>query len=116
MSDTLAFVIALAGRVSGLPVERIGSNASLWHDLRISGDDLEDFASAIAERFGRHVFGWPWQRFTDLNEPSLLTIADLFWRWSVALVRREWPRPTPRERLEMAHIARVLDTGHWVEP
>lgn len=85
-------------------------------DLRISGDDVTDFVERLANRFGPGVWEWPWQRFAELSEPSLLVVPVFLWRLLTWPIRGRLFDPSPFERLELGHIAECIDQGRWIAP
>ena len=116
MTSVIEGVIALASKHSGLPEEGLSAQSAIYHDIGLLGDDLDLFRSALAEKYGNDILAWPWARFTNLNEPNL-------WTAVVAIVqlpmRMLFKRRNPRskyERLELGHIAAVIETGQWRNP
>ena len=83
----------------------------------MAGMDVWDFEDALADRFGEHVREWPWNRFANLNEgisplfPLQLAWQFLSWPW-----RGSFEYPNRLERLELGHIAAVIEKGQWFEP
>ena len=96
---------------------KAGPTSAIDQDLGIVGNDVDDFALKLAERYGDWVAEWPWDRFTDLNESvSPLWPAALVWQLMSWPFRGKFSYPSPYERLELKHISRVLDHGEWIEP
>ena len=114
--DVLSRVIAIAAYKSGISARRLAAGSAVYQDLRISGDDVEELAEALAKVFGEHIWKWPWQRFADLNEPHLFTVPIFIWRLITWPVRGRIFDPSPFERLELGHIAKCCEAGHWLEP
>ena len=114
MGDTLARVIELAEHHSG--AKRLDGFSAIDQDIRISGDDIEEFADALAKQLGADVGSWPWSRFANLSEPHLFTGIYFIWRLVTWPVRGRLFDPSRYERLELRHIAAVIDKGHWFEP
>lgn len=114
MTATLDRVIQIAEHCSGCTGLR--DDSAVDQDLKIWGDDVDEFANALAQAFGKQVLQWPWQRFTDLNEPSLLTVLALFRQLLTWPFRGSFSYPSRLERLELGHIARAIEAGHWIEP
>ena len=110
----LARVIEIAEYQSGL--KNLHAASSLAHDLRISGDDVDEFAEALSKEFGGDVSSWPWARYANLNEPHLFTGFWLVWRLITWPLRGRVFDPVPYERLELQHIAAVIEKGQWFEP
>lgn len=117
MTETLLHVRTIAAEISGIKVERLTDATAVDQDMDISGQDVTDFAEALADAFGEDVWNWPWQRFALLEEGlSLLFPFMLFWQLLTWPVRGRFSYPSPYERLELGHIAKVVDAGHWIEP
>lgn len=116
-APTLERLIALASHTSGVPVEKLSSRSALAQDIRMSGEDVRDFEDELALEFGDVIRDLPWHRFVQLNEG----VSPL---WPVFLIRQllTWPvrgqfhYPSPYERLELGHIAAVIEKGQWFEP
>jgi hypothetical protein len=118
---TLDRVRAIAAYYSGLPVETLSRHTAVDQDLNISGSDVEDLAAALAEEFGEQVWRWPWQRFAGLDEGVSIAAAFatpfwLLWRFTTWPIRGRLSDPSPYERLELGHIAAVIDRGEWFDP
>ena len=92
-------------------------HSAVEQDLQIVGEDVDDFARKLAERYGEWVYQWPWQRFSELNEGL-----PIFFPFSLIHQLVTWPirgrfsRQSTFERLELGHVATVLDAGEWIEP
>lgn len=113
-SSTLDRVIAIAECHSG--VKNLDANSAIDQDIRISGGDVDELAEALHKEFGGDIADWPWDRFVDLNEPSLLVAPYFIWRLLTWPVRGRLFDASPYERLELVHIAAVIDRGGWFEP
>lgn len=116
MTATLERVREIAAKLSGIRLEKLSEHSAIDQDMKISGDDVTEFAEALANEFGDHVWQWPWQRFAELSEPHLFTGLWFFWRLLTWPVRGRVFDPSPFERLELGHIAKAIDAGHWIEP
>jgi len=115
MTETLGRVIQIAEHCSGHSGLR--AESAVHQDMKIWGGDVEEFAEALAKAFGEHVWQWPWQRFAGLNEGlPLLAPFSLIWQILTWPFRGSFSYPSRLERLELGHIARVIDAGHWIEP
>ncbi|WP_247271349.1 hypothetical protein [Qipengyuania sp. S6317L1] len=93
-------------------------DSALDQDLKIIGDDVDDFAEVLAERYGEWVADWPWERFVCLDE-GVLILAPMAAIWD--FLRLPWgdtaiPRKPELERLTLAHVANVLERGEWIDP
>ena len=114
--STEEFVLWVAREDFGFSEATLDS--ALDQDLKIIGDDVDDFAEALAERYGEWVADWPWERFVCLDEgvPILAPMAAI---WD--FLRLPWgdtafPRKPELERLTLAHVANVLERGEWIDP
>lgn len=114
MVDTVNRIIKMAEHMSGC--KGLAATSAVDQDMRISGGDVAEFASNLAQEFGEYVWQWPWHRFADLDEPSLLTFPYFVWRLITCPIRGRLFDPSPYERLELGHIAAVIDRGEWFEP
>ncbi len=111
----LAYVLWVAREKQGC--RKAQPNSAIEQDLDIVGDDVVDFIESLEERFGNWVWEWPWQRFTELNEGlSLLFPFMLIWQLVTWPIRGHFSYPSSNERLELGHIAKVLDAREWIEP
>ena len=117
MTDTLARVIAISHEVTGIKLERLTAGTAVDHDMDIVGDDAVDFCAALDREFGDWIWSWPWQRFVEFNEGlSLLFPFMIIWQLLTWPFRGSFSYPNRRERLELGHIAAVIDKGEWFEP
>lgn len=116
MSATLERVIEIVARHSGIKRERLSASSAIDQDIRISGDEIDELAMSLSSEFGAQVGQWPWDRFANLNEPTLFTGLYFLWRLLTWPIRGRVFDPSHYERLELGHIAKVIDAGHWLEP
>ncbi|MBX9883637.1 MAG: hypothetical protein K2X68_01565 [Novosphingobium sp.] len=117
MSPTLVRVIEIVTEHSGIRRDRLSASSALDQDVRISGDDVTELVEALAREFGEQVWQWPWQRFALLDEGlSPFFLFQLTWQLVTWPFRGSFEYPSPYERLELGHIAKVIDAGHWLEP
>ena len=116
MPPTLDRVIDIVSERSGVRRDRLSASSAIDQDIRIAGDDIDELAEALAGEFGQQVLQWPWGRFANLNEPHLFTGVFFMWRLLTWPIRGHIFDPSPYERLELGHIAKVIDAGHWLEP
>lgn len=117
MSPTLDRVIEIVAERTGVRRERLSPTSAIDQDIRIAGDDVTELAEAFAAEFGEQVWQWPWQRFALLDEGlSSLFIFQLIRQLATWPFRGAFEYPSPYERLELGHIAKVIDAGHWLEP
>lgn len=111
----LAYVMWIARESHGLTWAE--PQSAFEQDLRISGDDVDYFVEKLQERYGDWVWTWPWHRFAQLNEGlSALLPFMLVWQLVSWPLRGRFNYPSKFERLELAHIAKVLEAGEWIEP
>ena len=110
-------VIAIASQQSGISLKKISGRSAVDQDLQLSGDDVTEFAEALVLEFGDQVWAWPWQRFAQLDEGiSILFPFMAIWqllRWPIT---GRFSNPSPFERLELGHIAEVIEKGEWFDP
>lgn len=112
---TLTRVIEIATYHSGAKGLHAGS--AIDQDIGMSGGDVTDFAESLAAEFGDQVWQWPWHRFVLLHEGlPLLFPLQLMWQLLTWPLRGSFEYPSPLERLELGHIAAVIDSGAWLEP
>jgi hypothetical protein len=117
MTPTLERVMEIASRQTGVVAAKLGAHSAIDQDIRISGDDVTELTEALAAEFGDQVWQWPWQRFAHLGEGlSLWFPFVLTWQLLTWPIRGSFEYPTKLERLELGHIAKVIDAGHWLEP
>ena len=117
MPSTLDRVIAIAAETSGIAAKRLISVTAIDQDMRISGGDVIDFIEALAREYGPEVSQWPWSRFAILSEGlSLLFPLMLVWQLLTWPFRGSFEYLNPLERLELGHIAAVIDIGQWLDP
>ncbi len=117
MSATLDRVIEIVAAQSGVRQDRLCASSAIDQDIVISGGDIEDLVEALANEFGDQVWQWPWQRFALLDEGlSLLFPFQFVWQLITWPIRGSFSYPSPYERLELGHIAKVIEAGHWLEP
>ncbi|NNF93976.1 MAG: hypothetical protein HKM91_05210 [Altererythrobacter sp.] len=116
----LAYVLWVAREWMG--ASNAEPSSAVMQDLGIFGDDVDDFALKLAERHGDWVANWPWDEFADLNEGTdvrgclMLPILPLLLAYRFI---RGLPLLQPKQklrRLELAHIAKVLEAGEWSNP
>lgn len=116
MSATLDRVIEIVAAQSGVRQDRLCASSAIDQDIRVSGDDVDELAETLATEFGVQVHSWPWHRFANLSEPHLFTGFWFIWRLLTWPMRGRVFDPSPYERLELGHIAKVIEAGHWLEP
>lgn len=116
MTAVFERVREIVSRMSGVPLDRLHIHSAIYQDLRILGDDIDELAEALANEFGDQVWQWPWQRFAELSEPHLFTGFWFMWRLVTWPLRGRLFDPSPFDRLELGHIAKVIEQGHWSDP
>ena len=110
-------VRAIVSHYSGIDIEKLGPNTAIDPDLKIYGDDVFEMTRALAEKFGEQVWQWPWQRVAELSEGfNPFALLCIVWRLLTWPFRGRIIDPSPFERLELCHIAAVIDRGAWFEP
>lgn len=109
-------VVEIVSEHGGIPIVKLTAKSAIDQDVRICGDDVVDLVESLANEFGEHVRQWPWQRYAELSEPHLLTGLFFIWRLLTWPIRGRVFDASPFERLELGHIAAVIDRGEWFEP
>ena len=116
MKSTLNRVIEIASSESGIPIAQLSGASAVDQDMGMSGDDVTDFATRLAGEFGDIVWQWPWHRFANLSEGfGCLFPVGLLWQLVSWPVRGRFSYPSKLERLELGHIAAVIDNSSWFE-
>lgn len=113
MTAVLEQVVALAAKHSGLWPEKLGPRSAMYQDIGLGGNDVDLFIAALAGLCGEQARSWPWQRFTNRSEPHLGTA---FVKVPLRMLRKRPDHGSRYERLELGHIAAVIETGHWRDP
>ncbi len=109
--DRVIHVVADHSRVSGDPT----ASSAVDQDLHIRGDDADELVAALAESFGEWLYDWPWHLFINLNEPPAW-LGPKIWKFlGLKNPSMAFPGYTER-RLELGHIAAVIEKGQWFEP
>lgn len=82
--------------------------------------DLDDFAQNLAERYGAWVWKLPWSSFDRSSKiwpTEWLGVPVLGHLLALWIVRDgSETKLQSAERLELSHIAKVLEAGEWIEP
>ncbi len=113
--SSLPRVLEIASEHTG--IQRALPEMAIDQDMGMSGDDVTDFAEALAKEFGETVWSWPWQRFAVLDEGlSLFFPFMLVWQLVSWPFRGSFEYPSPHERLTLLHISEVINRGAWFEP
>lgn len=100
--------------------------SAVCQDAYIFGIDVDDYVNALSSEFGQIVHQIPWGHYTDQTSSfrgcgCLLVPPWLLWRlvrWPLvrgSIIPRADPRNFPF-RLELGHLAKVIDRGEWIEP
>lgn len=128
MTETLWRLIEITSdfcvnRPADVPLK---GDSAVCQDAYIFGIDVEDYVAALEKEFGPIVWEIPWLNFTDQTSSfrgcgTILVFPWLLWRCLMLLIRGGplIPRPDPRgfaPRLELRHIAAVIDRGEWFKP
>ena len=131
MATTIERVINVTEKflqIRGHPDEDfvVTASAAVCQDAYIYGVDVDNYADDMEGEFGNVVWIIPWFIFTDQTASfrGWRTIIFPFWfvgriaSWPFYL-GRIIPVPDPKNfgpRLELEHIAKVIDAGQWSEP
>lgn len=117
MTAVFERVREIVSETSSVPLSKLYSYSAIDQDVRISGDDVTELAEGLANEFGDWVWAWPWQRFACLDEGlSPLFPFMLAWQLMSWPFRGSFSYPSPYERLELRHIAKVIEQDHWADP
>jgi hypothetical protein len=115
MVPALECIIIQAEYMSG--AKNLTALSAIDQDIGMNGDDVTEFAEWLAKEFSDHVWQWPWQRFACLDEGlSLMFPFMVIWQLMSWPFRGSFNYPSPFERLELGHIAAVIEKGEWFEP
>jgi hypothetical protein len=102
------------------------AQSAVCQDAYIFGVDVDDYVAELENEFGQVVWIIPWLRFTDQTSSfrGWRCLAFPFW-FLFRLLRLPFrtgpviPKSDPRNfgpRLELDHIAKIIEQGEWVEP
>ena len=117
MASTLERIFEIVAQQSGVSVRKLSAQLAISQDIRMFGDDVEDFAEALANEFGDYVWQWPWHRYAELSEGlGVGFLPALLWQLATWPFRGSFEYPSQFERLELGHIAAVIEKGQWFEP
>ena len=115
MGSTLSKIIEIAVAAGLAKRANCLLDAAIHQDLGINGDAGDEFVDALCKEFGDWVSEWPWARFVDFNEPTAW-LGPKIWK----LLRLPNPEVAfpgyVEERLELGHIAAVIEKGQWFDP
>ena len=112
----------------GHPNEEFAARAdsAVCQDAWIFGVDVDDFVHELDKEFGSVVWQIPWGTYTDQTASFRGWGVFAFPFWFVARVAKcivcgglIVPRPNPSEfprRLELRHVAAVIEKGEWFDP
>lgn len=91
------------------------ASAAIDQDLGIYGDAAVEFIAALSAEFGKWVDDWPWERFVDFHEPAARILPRIWRLMKLPDIAMAFPG-IAQERLELGHVAMVLETGQWSDP
>ena len=115
MTPTLGQVIGIVADRAGVSQSDLTGREAVDQDLKIQGDDAEELIKLLVGTFGEWLREWPWHDYIDFNEPPA-SIGPRAWKWlGLTKPGRAFPGYTDK-RLELGHIAAVIDRGEWFEP
>jgi hypothetical protein len=118
MESVLSRVMEIVREVSGKRSARWVTGDALDQDIGVYGDDADDLVEALCREFGDWIAGWPWRRYVNFNEDPLGRSIHRIWRrfgWKGAAMAFPTGR-LPEQRLELGHIAAVIEKGEWFDP
>ena len=87
-------VLELASDQSGLTLARLSAGSAIAQDIKMYGGDVEEFAKTLG-------FG---------------VLPALAWQIVTWPFRGSFEYPSKFERLELRHIAAVIEKGEWFDP
>ena len=117
MSDgKLDRVMEIAELCCGIEVAKLSPNSALDQEMHLYGVGVWDFEAELASLFGGFVYEWPWHRFTEGSEKTFgWPFSNIYNRLKWGYWSGYWPSHK-FERLELGHIAAVIEKGEWFEP
>ncbi len=115
-SATLDRVIEIASKQSGIPKLKLSAMSAIYQDIGMTGDDVDHFVEQLRREFGCSACEWPWARFTNLSEPTILSLPRFVWQLFTWLQRGSFHNLQRYEHLTLGHIAVAIDRGEWFEP
>lgn len=116
---------SVLSKVMGIVQEATGKRSAPWvagdaldQDIGVYGDDADDLLEALCGEFGDWVAVWPWDRFVNFNEDPFSRMMTSIWRYlGLKGTASAFPGgKRPDERLEVSHIAAVIESGEWFDP
>jgi hypothetical protein len=126
--DTLKRLIEITEEFSrGRPTNApLTAKSAVSQDAYIFGIDVYDYAKELEAEYGGVVDEIPWLQWTDQSDsyygcavgcfPFIFLGRLLAWPITRApLLKRPDPKNFPR-RLELGHLAKVLEQNYWIEP
>ena len=126
--ETLERLIAITESFADdRPVEGpLTAKSAITQDAYIFGIDAYDYFGELEAEFGPVIREIPWLEWTDQTDsyygcavgcfPVILLGRLVAWPITRApLLKLPNPKDYPR-RLELGHVAKVIDQGYWSEP
>ena len=105
---------------------QLTAHSAICQDAYIFGIDVDDYVYELEEEFGKVVLLIPWLRFTDQTASARGFGCLLFPFWLMYRLARlpftggpVIPESDPKNfgpRLELGHVAAVIEKGEWFEP
>ena len=106
-SPSRALLATVIEEVAVLPFDQAAASAYA---------DVGDLAEALAKELGSSILQGPWPCIADAHEPSGLILIYFIWRLLTWPIRGHLFDSPRYERLELGHVAAVIDHGGWFEP
>ena len=103
-----AEVAAFVAHAASEPIERITAETRILHDLRVDGDDADEFMMAFAARFQVDMSPFPF-RDHFYGEPHLLS-------WGGLIQHVRGMQHSPKRPLTIAALVQAAQLGYWAEP
>ena len=95
----MAIVREFAGRKAIITDE-----FSMYHDVKIRGDDIAWFLDAVINEFGTDLGALEWRLYFADNQENI-----------VPYLRRRFCRWDDKKRLTFGHLLAVVERGAWFE-
>jgi hypothetical protein len=115
MVSTFEKVVGIAVASGRAEQDNCLPQAAIHQDLGINGNEADEFVAALCNEFGNWVAEWPWARFVDFNEPPAWLGPKVWKALRLPNAATAFPGYV-EERLELGHVAAVIENGGWFDP
>ena len=102
-------LLEVISEMTGVKPHKLSDDRSLLHDFGVAGDDGAELLEAIGQRFNLDVSQVDPDRYFG-PEAALNPIYAL---WCLIRGQR---LDADIVRLQISHLRRSIDAGHWIEP